>query len=85
MADLQEGFWENLLDYIQDRTVIPVIGSELVTVREDDRDVPLYRWIAQRLASDLKLPTADLREGYGLNDVVSLHLRRQGKREELYG
>ena len=50
MADLQEGFWDNLLDYIQDRTVIPVIGSELVTVREDDRDVPLYRWIAQRLA-----------------------------------
>ena len=30
----QEGFWDDLLDYIQDRTVIPIIGSELVTVRE---------------------------------------------------
>lgn len=84
MADLQEGFWDNLLDYIQDRTVIPVIGSELVTVREDDRDVPLYRWIAQRLAGDLKLPAAELPEGFGLNDVVSMHLRRRGEREELY-
>ena len=69
MADLQEGFWDNLLDYIQDRTVIPVIGSELVTVREDGRDVPLYRWIAQRLAGDLKLPTADLPGGFDLSVV----------------
>ena len=84
MPDLQEGFWDNLLDYIQYRTVIPVIGSELVTVREGDRDVPLYRWIAQRLAGDLKLPTAELPERFGLNDVVSLHLRRRGEREELY-
>lgn len=84
MAILQEGFWDNLLDYIQDRTVVPVIGSELLTVREGDQDVPLYRWIAQRLAADLKLPTAELPESFGLNDVVSLHLRRRGEREELY-
>src|SRR5438034_201355 len=84
VPDLRERFWDNLLDYIQDRTVIPVIGSELVTVREDDRDVPLHRWIAQRLAVDLELPTAELREGFDLNDVVSLHLRRRGEREELY-
>jgi hypothetical protein len=46
--------------------------------------VPLYRWIAQRLASDLELPTAELPAGFDLNDVVSLHLRRRGEREELY-
>lgn len=84
MTDLQEGFWDNLLDFIQDRSVVPVIGSELVTVREGDRDVPLYRWIAQRLAASLDLPTAELPEGFELNDVVSMHLRRRGEREELY-
>jgi len=84
MVGLSEGFWENLLDYIQDGTVIPVIGSELVTVREGDRDVPIYRWIAQRLAADLGLPTAELPDGFDLNDVVSLHARRRGEREELY-
>jgi len=73
MPDLQEDFWDNLLDYIDDRKVIPVIGPELVTVREDDGDVPLYRWIAQRLAGDLKLPIAELPEGFDLNDVVSMH------------
>ncbi|HVT60088.1 MAG TPA: toll/interleukin-1 receptor domain-containing protein [Thermoanaerobaculia bacterium] len=84
MADLQEGFWDNLLDYIQDRTVVPVIGPELVTVREGDLDVPLYRWLAQRLAADLELPAGELGEGFDLNDVVSLHLRRRGERDELY-
>jgi len=84
MADLQEGFWDNLLDYVQDRTVVPVIGPELVTVREGGLVVPLYRWIAQRLAANLGLPTAELPESFDLNDVVSLHLRRRGEREELY-
>src|SRR5256885_16247444 len=84
MAHVPESFWDNLLDFIQDRTVIPVSGSELVRVREGDRDVPLYRWVAQRLAADLPLPAAELPEGFDLNDVVSLHLRRRGEREELY-
>ena len=84
MADLQEGFWDNLMDYIEDRSVVPVIGPELVTVREGDADVPLYRWLAQRLAADLGLPPAELRAGFSLNDIVSLHVRRRGEREELY-
>jgi hypothetical protein len=84
MAEVPEGFWDNLLDYIQDRTVVPVIGPELVTVREGNREVQLYRWLAERLAADLGLPTAELPQGFGLSDVVSLHLRRRGERDELY-
>jgi hypothetical protein len=84
MAELPDGFWDNLLDYIQDRSVVPIIGAELVTVREDDREVPLDGWIARQLADDLALPTAELPERFDLNDVVSLHVRRRGEREELY-
>ena len=84
MADLPEAIWDNLLDYIQEGAVIPVIGPELVTVQEDGVEISLYRWIALRLASDLKLPAAELREGFGINDVVSMHLRGRGDREELY-
>ncbi len=84
MADLQEGFWDNLVDYIEDRSVVPIIGPELVTVREGEADVPLYRWLAQRLAAELGLPPAELRAGFNLNDIVSLHVRRRGEREELY-
>jgi len=84
MADVPESFWDNLLDYIQEGTVVPVIGSELVTVREGERDVPLDGWLARRLAADLGLPIAELPEGFALNEVVALHLRNRGEREELY-
>jgi hypothetical protein len=84
MTDVPESFWDNLLDSIQEGTVVPVIGSELVTVREGEVDVPLDRWLARRLAADLGLSTAELPEGFALNEVVSLHLRRRGEREELY-
>jgi TIR domain-containing protein/SIR2-like protein len=84
MDELPEKFWDNLLDYIEDRTVVPVVGPELVTVRQGAEDVPLYRWVARRLAADLGLPATELAEGFNLNDVVSLQLRRGGEREELY-
>jgi hypothetical protein len=84
MADVPESFWDNLLDYIQEGTVVPVIGSELVTVREGEQDVPLDSWLARRLAADLGLPTEKLPEGFALNEVVALHLRNRGEREELY-
>jgi TIR domain-containing protein/SIR2-like protein len=84
MAELSDGFWDNLLDYVEEGAVVPVIGPGLVTVREGEREVRLYRWVAERLAADLELPAAELPQGFGLNDVVSLHLRRRGEREELY-
>jgi hypothetical protein len=84
MAEVPESFWDNLLDYIQEGTVVPVIGSELVTVREEGEDVPLECWLARRLAADLGLPVVELPAGFALNEVVSLHLRRRGEREELY-
>jgi hypothetical protein len=84
MTDVPENFWDNLLDSIQEGTVVPVIGSELVTVREGEQEVPLDRWLARRLAADLSLPSAELPDGFALNEVVSLHLRRRGEREELY-
>jgi len=81
MADVPESFWDNLLDYIQEGTVVPVIGSELATVREGEQDVPLDCWLARRLAADLGLTIAELPAGFALNEVVALHLRRRGERE----
>jgi len=84
VVDLQEQFWEDLLAFIEERRVIPIIGPELVTVRDGEQELPLYRCLGERLAEALELPAAELPEGFELNDVVSLHLRRRGDREELY-
>ncbi len=70
--------------FIEEGKVVPVVGPELVTVRDGEHDVPLYRWIARRLADVIDLPTAELPASFDLNDVVSLHLRRGGEREDLY-
>jgi hypothetical protein len=83
MADVPESFWDNLLDYVQEGTVIPVIGPELATVREGEQDVPLDGWLARRLAADLGL-TTELPEGFTLNDVVSMYQRQRRDRVELY-
>lgn len=79
-----DGFWEDLLLHIEEGKVIPVVGPELVTVRDGEQDVPLYSWLARRLAEAIELPGAELPAAFDLNDVVSLHLRRGGAREVLY-
>lgn len=84
MADPTERFWEDLLLFIEEGKVVPVIGSELVTVAEGDGRVPLERWLAARLAARLALP-ADAASGASpLDAVVSAHLRRGEERDDLY-
>lgn len=71
-----EEFWEDLLAFIEDRNVIPVVGAELLTIDDGGKQVPLYRVVAERLLSKYGLsPTtlpggAVLREHHELNDAV---------------
>jgi hypothetical protein len=70
---LDEKAWNTLLIHIRHKRVIPVIGPELVTIAEPDGTrIPLYRWLAPRLAAWLELPDP---EGYtALNDVACAYL-----------
>ena len=56
MADPSERFWEDLLLFIEEGKVIPVVGPELVTVRDGALDVPLYSWLVRRLAGVIECP-----------------------------
>ena len=84
MAAPSERFWEDLLLFIEEGKVIPVIGPELVTVRDGEHSVPLCGWLARRLAIVIGLEVQDLPATFNLNDVVALHLRQGGEREDLY-
>lgn len=81
---LDEDAWDDLLSYIEDRRVIPIIGPELLSVQTDGGPRLLYDWIAERLASKLGVSPADLPPGYNLNDVVCMFLANRGRREEAY-
>ena len=85
MPDPSERFWEDLLLWIEDGRVIPVIGPELVTVDDGGTQVPLYSWLARRLAEEIGMPLADLPDPFDLNDVVVKSLRSHNdQRDEIY-
>jgi hypothetical protein len=69
---MSEESWAELLLYVQNRQVIPVVGPELVTVEEAGARVPLVRWLAPRLAALLKLENPS---GFSaLNEVACAYL-----------
>jgi TIR domain/SIR2-like domain len=83
-ATLDEDAWEDLLSFIEERRVIPIVGPELVQVATDRGPRLLLDWVAEKLAVRLNVDIADLPEHYTLNDVVCLFLAARGRREEAY-
>ena len=79
-----EDAWDDLLNYIEERRVIPIIGPELLRVQTDSGLRPLYDWLAERLAVRLSVDVANLPLPLTLNDVVCCFLAQHGRREEAY-
>jgi len=84
VSTLDDDAWDDLLSFIEERRVIPIVGPELLQVQTDKGPRLLYDWLAQKLASRLAVDTADLPPNYTLNDVICLFLAARGRREEAY-
>jgi hypothetical protein len=68
-------FWEDVLGYIADERVVPVVGPELLKVTVDGQETMLYPYIAKVLAGELGIST-ETPGGAGLiNDVVCQYLQ----------
>jgi len=80
----EEGIWEELLAYIEEGRVIPIVGAASSTVVVEDRPVLLETYVAQQLASRLGMPATQLSSATTLDEIVSLHRHRNGRRESLY-
>ncbi len=77
-----DDFWEDLLDFIEQGKVIPVIGEHAVTFGEANE--ALYPWLAQELARRLGVNGARLASPPTLNDVAREHLLAGGERNAIY-
>jgi hypothetical protein len=78
-------FWEDLLEYIEEGRVVPIIGAELLTIPDGAvGEVLLQDKLARALADKLGVPIPDATDGDALNQVVCRHLERGGRREEIY-
>jgi hypothetical protein len=79
---IDSDFWDDLLDFIENGKVIPVIGEGVVTFGPGDRN--LYAWLATALAEKLQVPASALPQNPTLNDVVCRHLLNGGARNIVY-
>lgn len=84
LPTLDEDAWEDLLNFIEERRVVPIIGPELLQVETESGARLLYEWVAERLAGKLAVDTSQLPQPYTLNDVVCWFLASRGRREEAY-
>jgi hypothetical protein len=76
--------WEELLDFIERKRVVPIIGPASSTLLVDGQAISLEAYVAERLPPLLDFPPGALPSNATLNDVVSGYLRRNGLRERLY-
>ena len=81
---MDDDAWDDLLNFIEEKHVIPIIGPELLKVETDTGPRLLYDWIAEKLAAKLNVDTTRLPQPYSLNDVVCWHLSTHGRREDTY-
>jgi len=84
IATLDDDAWDDLLDFIEERRVIPIVGPELLEVATETGPRLLYDWVAEKLAGKLNVDVAALPQPYTLNDVVCSFLAARGRREEAY-
>jgi hypothetical protein len=77
-----DDFWEDLLDYIEQGKVLPVIGEHAVSFGESNE--LLYPWLARELATRLGVNGSRLAEKPTLNDVAREHLLAGGERNAIY-
>ena len=55
VEDFDEDAWDDLLNYIEEKRVIPIIGPDLLRVQTDRGLRPLYEWLAEKLAAKLSV------------------------------
>ena len=83
-ALFNEDVWEDLLNYIEEKRVIPIVGPELLLVETETGPRLLLEWLAEKLAVRLNVDVTLLPRPISLNDVVCCYLSDHGRREEAY-
>ena len=79
MVDAEE-FWDDLLAYVEDGRVLPVVGKELLRAE----GIPLYRAVGERLLARYGIAGVELREHQELNDAVCAIAARGKRVKDLY-
>jgi SAM-dependent methyltransferase len=74
-------FWDDLLAYLDDRRVVPVVDTSTLLVTDHETRLPLETVIARRLAERLRISVDSTPS---LDDVVRRQRAAPGRKENLY-
>lgn len=78
-----DDFWDDLLGYVKDRVLVPVVGPELVTVADGARRVRLTRLLGERFAARYQLKV-DWRPEADLADALNAYFAGRGDTQRVY-
>lgn len=77
--------WEDLLRYVKDRRVIPIVGPEVLVLDLDGERVLLDHYLARRLAERLGLADGELSHSPSVASVAFSYLQKSAaKRRHIY-
>ena len=77
-------FWDPLIQLIDERKVVPVVGQDLLTVPESTGHTHLYPYLAAQLATYLSVSATDLPAGSELNEVACRYLSKGKPIQRIY-
>ncbi len=77
-------FWDDLLLYLEQKQVIPIIGQDLLTIEIEGRNVNAYRLMAERFADELRISRELLPHDFTLSHVIAAYPRFREKRSLIY-
>ena len=78
MRPVNDFEWDDLLDYVEERQVIPVTGRDLLTLALHGEARSLEQWLAEGLARDLKVPLEEGGAPTSLDAVAHAYFNRAG-------
>ena len=79
-----ERFWEQLTQLIEEESVVPVVGQDLLFVEHEGRRRLLYPFLAERLAEHLGVSAQDLPRREELFEVARRYLAGSNEVSDLY-
>ena len=76
-------FWDDLLQFIEEQSVIPIIGHELLTVEVNGKTQLLNQYLAKKVAESLDISQDELPEGCSLGRMAYVYLQKPDSRREI--
>jgi hypothetical protein len=76
--------WDELLVWIEEKRLIPILGQDLLMVESKGGPIPFYELLARKLAEDLKIPPEKLPPKFGFGDILAAHIPFQKGREKIH-